>query len=999
LRWSRSQPACPAEAERRREGRRYVLLFVVISLAAVFLPGLSAEAAVTDYIGKNVVEVRLQLKGAALQNAELVDIIETRTGAPLAMVDVRESMAHLFGLGLYQDVQVDVSLRGDGVVLTYNLFPAQRVRRVVFEGSLALSESDLRRTIVERHGASPPLARSVQAVATLQAVYRDRGYPKAEIAVRAGGDADSSNVSMVFSIRPGPRARIAAVEVQGAPRDPAAQVLSELDLHVGDEYDGVNLDARLIRYANELRAEGYYEARVAQFPRYVDDDTAVNLVLNIEPGPRVEIVFQGDPLAAGDRDRLVPIARERSVDEDLLEDSKFGIERHFRERGYCNPRVDYQRSDAGPAKPQGDADVMRVTFTITRGPQCMVEEAEVTGNTSIASAELAPLVVTRAGQPFNDSTIGSDALRIQGYYRQRGFSAVKVTSQVERREPKAGSEFVRVRLVIAEGVRSVIDSVNFQGNTAMDAGALRRAITTAPGQPYFEPQISSDADSIALLYLNRGYPEVTVEPAPKALGDGSKVELGFVIREGPQILIDHVLIVGNQRTSRDTIFREVQLKSGQPLSQEQEDETRRRITSLSLFRRVDISYLQLPGELNRRDVVITVEEAPVTTISYGGGLEGGRRLVRSSETTDAVEEFQVAPRGFFQVGRRNLFGKDRSLNLFTRVSFRPKGVSASAGAGQAPVVPDEGGYGFNEYLTQLTYGERRILGTDADVTISGGVEQAVRSSFDFNRRGASATVTRRLSRTLAVSGRYGIDHTRLLNLKSNFAAQPEIDRLFPQVRLSSVASSMIRDTRNDSIEPNSGSLIGADAELAARRIGSQVGFFKTFVQGFSYRRVRSSSAVVVFGVRVGLATGFPRTVTRDGETTIVEDLPARERFFAGGDTTVRGFTLDRLGTPETIDSDGFPLGGNGLIVLNAEARIPLRGGLGAVGFIDGGNVWRTVSDMDFSQMRGSVGFGLRYRSPVGPIRIDLGFKLDRRMLPTGQTERPTALHISLGQAF
>ena len=153
---------------------------------------------------------------------------------------------------------------------------------------------------------------------------------------------------MVFTIRPGARARIGAIDVQGAPREPAAQVLSALDLRVGDEYDGVDLDARLIRYANELRAQGYYEARVAQLPRYVDGDAAVNLVLSIEPGPRVEIVFQGDPLAAGDRDRLVPIAREHSVDEDLLEDSKFGIERHFRERGYCNPRVDYQRSDDGP---------------------------------------------------------------------------------------------------------------------------------------------------------------------------------------------------------------------------------------------------------------------------------------------------------------------------------------------------------------------------------------------------------------------------------------------------------------------------------------------------------------------------------------------------------------------------------------------------------------------------------------------------------------------------
>jgi outer membrane translocation and assembly module TamA len=253
---------------------------------------------------------------------------------------------------------------------------------------------------------------------------------------------------------------------------------------------------------------------------------------------------------------------------------------------------------------------------------------------------------------------------------------------------------------------------------------------------------------------------------------------------------------------------------------------------------------------------------------------------------------------------------------------------------------------------------------------------------------------------MAVSGRYGIDKTELLNIKSNFAAQPEIDRLFPQVRLSSVASSLIRDTRTDPLEPDNGSLIGADAELAARRIGSEVGFFKTFLQGFTYQRLpRSSATVMVFGARVGLATGFQRLVPQGGETIVVDDLPASERFFAGGDTTVRGFTLDRLGTPETIDRDGFPTGGHGLIVLNAEARVPLRGGLGAVVFIDGGNVWRKVSDMDWSQMRGSVGFGLRYRSPVGPIRVDLGIKLDRRSLPTGERERPTALHISLGQAF
>ena len=279
-------------------------------------------------------------------------------------------------------------------------------------------------------------------------------------------------------IRPGPRARIAAIDVQGSPREPVPQLLSSLNLRVGDEYDGIALDQRLVRYTDELRALGYYEARASQLPRYVDGDAAVNLVLSIDAGPLVEITFQGDALSEGEREQLVPIAREHSVDEDLLEDSKFGIERHFRERGYCIPRADYQRGEAGPPKAGAKADVLRVTFTIAHGPQCVVEQAEVTGNTSIPSADLLPLVQTRAGQPFNESTVGSDIARIQSLYRQRGFSAVKVSSQVDRRDAQGGVAPVRVRLNVAEGVRSVIESVTFQGNTAVDSDTLRKAITT-----------------------------------------------------------------------------------------------------------------------------------------------------------------------------------------------------------------------------------------------------------------------------------------------------------------------------------------------------------------------------------------------------------------------------------------------------------------------------------------------------------------------------------------
>jgi ssDNA-binding Zn-finger/Zn-ribbon topoisomerase 1 len=132
---------------------------------------------------------------------------------------------------------------------------------------------------------------------------------------------------------------------------------------------------------------------------------------------------------------------------------------------------------------------------------------------------------------------------------------------------------------------------------------------------------------------------------------------------------------------------------------------------------------------------------------------------------------------------------------------------------------------------------------------------------------------------------------------------------------------------------------------------------------------------------------------------VVQDLPASERFFAGGDTTVRGFSLDRLGVDATISPTGFPTGGNGLVVLNGELRATLIGSFGAVAFIDSGNVFLRATDLDLTRLRAAAGVGIRYQSPVGPIRIDMGFKLDRRELAPGRLERRSVLHISLGQAF
>ena len=204
-------------------------------------------------------------------------------------------------------------------------------------------------------------------------------------------------------------------------------------------------------------------------------------------------------------------------------------------------------------------------------------------------------------------------------------------------------------------------------------------------------------------------------------------------------------------------------------------------------------------------------------------------------------------------------------------------------------------------------------------------------------------------------------------------------------------------------------LLSLNGELALRPLGSEVGLAKTFLQGFIYRKVPVKRRIVfAAGARLGLGTGFPRTITladatgvavRGGDgapvTVQVRDLPASGRFFAGADTTVGGFGLGRLGRPDTIDRDGTPKGGHAEVILNSELRLPLWRDLGLVGFLDAGNVFGVVNDINLGQLRAGAGFGLRYKSPVGPIRVDLGFKLGTLQMLANATL--VALHACIGQ--
>jgi len=972
--------------------------FATASVAALaVLLAAPVAADVTEYLGKPVASVTLESGGRPTNDARMLGLIETRVGQPLLSAAVRQSVAHLFSLGQFDDVRVRARIEGSAVALVYELVPLRTLDDLLFRGDRGpgIDRGRLTTLIAERFGRSPRPVRAPEIAALVEDDLKQVGYLRARVTPSQELDRGGTRSTLVLTLAAGERTRIGTVEVEGDPGMSIPDLLDDLQASRGAPFQRELLNARIDRYLDQRRSRGYLGARLSFSPRLVDDDRTANLTFNVVQGPHVSVVFKGDPLPSDRHDELVPVTREGSADEDLLEDSSNRIEEYLRSQGYRDATAPHTREER-PGE-------LLITFTVHKGPQYRVGRVDFSGNTSIPLTDLQQRLRIRPGQPFSDAAIEADRATVEDLYRRSGFAAVQAEATTESQPAVAGAVDVPVaiRIAVTENVRTTVASVRIEGSRSVAEADLRQGLSLQPGQPFSMIELGADRDALQLRLANLGFQSALVTTAAGVSADGTRADVVFTVREGPQIITDHVLIVGNQRTRTATIERELQFKSGEPLGLEQLNESQRRLASLGLFRRARITQLG-HGDETRRDVLVTIEEAPVTTLGYGGGLEAGQRLRTEEATGVASERLEFAPRAFFEVGRRNLLGKNRSVNLFSSVSLHLNNGES---------VPTSSS-NLTEYRILGTFREPRLFNSSADALATAAAEQQIRSSFSFHRVGASAQVVRRLTPALSLTGSYQLQRTALLGVnvteENQGSLAPLIARLFSTepLRLSSFSSLLIHDRRDDAVSPTLGHYVSVNGQLAALASGSQVGFAKSFITAQGFRTIPRSNGIVLAGnARLGVAREF------DANTPI----PEPERFFAGGDTTVRGFALDTLGIRhdpidpqrDTIDTNGFPIGGNATVILMAEARVPVRGGMSVVGFFDTGNVFQRLSQVNVTELRSAVGFGVRYRSPFGPMRFDLGFKTHVQGIPCQAGADPAdrcfesrpAVHISFGQAF
>jgi len=844
---------------------------------------------------------------------------------------------------------------------------------------------------------------------TVKRILIGEGFRRATARVATVRVGTPERTQLVVDVQAGPRTTIASVEVTGTSPYSRERILSRSGVVVNGPFRERDISARLAGLRADLRGESYYKA--VAIPRYQfpdGDEGRVNLTLHVDAGPRVRIEYRPDKshLPSGNLEDFIPITQEHSVEQDLLDDAVRAIVEGLRRDGYWRAMASYKQET-------GAAGDLVVIFDITRGRRYRIERMDVPAGLQVSRTIFEAEPGLKPGEWFSEERVLLALLRIRAReYWARGFHQTTFLPVYKEAEDPDGRTASAGRVIVspnfAEGVRATIREITFDlgPNPRVTSAMLREQMQSRSGGPYSAITRAIDDARLLEFYTDDGHLGATVNIDATFNEDQTQVTLAVTAREGPQILVGAIDVVGNQRIKRDVILQEIELRQGEPYNEARRLASQRRIYELNSFRNV-VVIPEPRGEGTTQNITISVVEAPATTVGTGGGVQMEKRNRTTETGTDDGLEF--SPSAFLELTRRNLGGMNRSLSFFGRVALQPT---------NAPDDPtrDGKGYEFSEYRVTTTYHERHAFRSRTDILTAATAEQGVRPTFSFRKQVFNADLVRQIRRGFGVSTRYALEFNELFDERISEEDRNDIDRLFPQVRLSIVSGGFAYDRRNDPIAPSTGSLMTGNVDFALRPLGSEIGYIKSFVQGIYFHPVTTSRrAVLALRAELGLAHGFEREVERldedgnpvlgpDGEPVVdtVADLPASERFYSGGSTTVRGFGIDRLGALEVLDDNGLSNGGNGLVVLNAELRVGIGNLFGrplvGVAFVDGGNVFQFASDIDFGRLRGTLGLGGRWDSPVGPLRLDVGRKMSQFVFNNGPESR-WEWHFSLGHAF
>jgi len=659
----------------------------------------------------------------------------------------------------------------------------------------------------------------------------------------------------------------------------------------------------------------------------------------------------GAKVSQGKLRRLIPVFEEHSVDDSLLLEGERNLRDYFQSEGYFDAEVEF--------KPQRVVnDKASIDYLINPGKRHKLVRIDIQGNKYFRAEAIrermflmrASLLQFRHGR-YSGDLLRRDEQSIASLYQSNGFRDAAVTHKTEDGyQGKAGH--LAVYINIEEGPQYFIHNLEVQGIDKLDKRQILAQLSSVEGQPFSEYNVAIDRDGILQQYSTRGFPNAAFEWSSKPAPDAHQVDLTYVGHEGKQEFVRDILISGLDHTRRSLVDSKMLLKAGDPLSPTAMRDTQRDLYGLGVFARVDTAIQDPDGDTSGKYVLYDMEEARKYSIATGFGAE----FARIGGCTACLESPQgqtgFAPDATLDVSRLNLWGIGQSISFRGRVSTL-------------------------EQRALINYTAPRVGGNDK-LTLSFNVlyddNKDVRT-FTAHREEASVQLSQRLSKTITFLYRYTYRHVTVANL----AISPYLIPLFSQPdRVGEVSWSMIQDRRDDPIDTHKGIYNTLDFSAAPRAFGSELTFGRFLGRNATYHPLGKKLVLA-------RATSFGVVSPLHNAGEALTEIPLAEHFFSGGATTERGFPDLQAGPRDPIT--GFPLGGTALLMNQTELRFPLVGdNISGVLFHDMGNVYSTLSSIsfrtdqhgigDFDYMNHAVGFGIRYRTPIGPVRLDLAYSIN-----------------------
>jgi outer membrane protein assembly complex protein YaeT len=928
-----------------------ILKSCVIAAVLALASSLSAAAQRLPFDGQTVTSVRVvDVDGAVLERNP--SALPLRAGNPFSMETERTALKQLFDTGLYSDIRTVATPQPGGVridfVVTRNFFiGVDRVEGIKPPPSSAraLAAMDLRLG----HTFTDEVMQ--EALARLKQELDSDGLYRAVMNVQLNRNTRTRLVGITVLVKPGPRARFGAITFENRSPFQDRQLLRRTKLAPGKSVTASRISNGLDRLRHYLTKKNFLTARVdSQRGPYDLERNTVPLTIRVDAGPQVRVLVEGAHVGGKELKKLVPIYQEGSVDPDLLEEGRRNLRDYLERKGYFNSQVSYHiRKDV-------ERNVETITYAVERGTKSRLVGVAFAGNHYFSSELLAsrlhirPAAFLSPGR-FSPRLLEEDVDSIRGIYLASGFRDVSVkTDVIDDYQGHKNNLFVRFE--INEGPQTRVSSLTIEGNHAVSSETLLSVIGSTAGQPYSLANITNDRDNVLALYYNRGFPQATFLYQVHKTGP-DRVALTYKINEGPQVRVKKVILLGYRHTRVGVIRRRVQIKPEQPLREADIVATQDRLYNLGIFNRVDIAPMDPNGSLHNKDVLIETREGDRYTIGYGGGVEMQRAGSTSSATSTAID---VSPLGIFDFSMLNVAGRAQTLSFKVRASTI-------------------------QYRGLLSYQIPSLFADpNLNLLISGfaGKSRDV-NTFTGTRYEGGLSLVQSYSRSTTLMYRYIYRHVLVdaATLKIN----PEEVPLYSQpTRVSGFGFSWVRDRRNNPAAATRGSYNTADVSVYTQSLGSSASFGRFFVQNSTYTPI-GRALVFARSARFGVEEAFGPSVGAD--------IPLPERFFAGGGTSLRGFALNQAGPRDPVT--GFPVGGLAELIFNQDLEFPMHlpfvgNALGGELFYDAGNVyskldavtlaWKPSSPTELNFFSQTVGFGLRYNTPIGPIRFDIGYLLN-----------------------